>query len=155
VHLWRTSKGDGVPLVRALTAIRDLKGSNEEQDHGIVIAMRAMWPRRSSPLPAKRRQRVGRSLCDNARCAGYAFAASLRDLLGRSLCAFAASLRDLLGRSLCDNARCAGYAFAASLRDLLGRSLCDNDSGLAFAGSSTCVLDPRVRPPWRAATLNF
>jgi len=102
VRLWRTSKGDGVPLVRALTATSDLKGSNEEQDHGIVIAMRAMRPRWSSPQPAERRQRLGRSL-----------------------------------------------------RDLLGRSLCDNDSGLAFAGSSTCVLDPRVRPPWRAATLNF
>ncbi len=34
--------GGGVALIRALTAIRDLKGINEEQNHGIVIAMRAM-----------------------------------------------------------------------------------------------------------------
>ena len=34
--------GGGVALIRALTAIRDLRGINEEQNHGIVIAMRAM-----------------------------------------------------------------------------------------------------------------
>jgi len=34
--------GGGVALIRALTAIRDLKGINEEQSHGMVIAMRAM-----------------------------------------------------------------------------------------------------------------
>jgi chaperonin GroEL len=34
--------GGGVALIRALTAIGDLKGINEEQNHGIVIAKRAM-----------------------------------------------------------------------------------------------------------------
>jgi chaperonin GroEL len=34
--------GGGVDLIRALTAIADLKGNNEEQNHGIVIAKRAM-----------------------------------------------------------------------------------------------------------------
>ncbi len=34
--------GGGVALIRALTAIADLKGNNEEQNHGIVIAKRAM-----------------------------------------------------------------------------------------------------------------
>ncbi|HHW4678078.1 MAG TPA: chaperonin GroEL [Xylella sp.] len=34
--------GGGVALVRALTAISDLKGANEEQTHGIQIALRAM-----------------------------------------------------------------------------------------------------------------
>jgi chaperonin GroEL len=34
--------GGGVALIRALTAIADLKGANEEQNHGIVIAKRAM-----------------------------------------------------------------------------------------------------------------
>jgi len=34
--------GGGVALIRALTAIADLKGINEEQNHGIVIAKRAM-----------------------------------------------------------------------------------------------------------------
>jgi chaperonin GroEL len=58
--------GGGVALIRALTAIRDLRGINEEQNHGIAIAMRAM----EAPLR------------DNARSAGYAFASSLRDSLG-------------------------------------------------------------------------
>jgi chaperonin GroEL len=34
--------GGGVALIRALNAIGDLKGINEEQNHGIVIAKRAM-----------------------------------------------------------------------------------------------------------------
>ncbi|MEZ5457613.1 MAG: chaperonin GroEL [Lysobacteraceae bacterium] len=34
--------GGGVALIRALSAIADLKGNNEEQNHGIVIAKRAM-----------------------------------------------------------------------------------------------------------------
>jgi chaperonin GroEL len=34
--------GGGVALVRALQAIGQLKGANEDQNHGIVIAMRAM-----------------------------------------------------------------------------------------------------------------
>jgi chaperonin GroEL len=34
--------GGGVALVRALAAIKDLKGANEDQNHGIVIAKRAM-----------------------------------------------------------------------------------------------------------------
>ena len=34
--------GGGVALVRALTAIGDLKGANEDQTHGIQIALRAM-----------------------------------------------------------------------------------------------------------------
>jgi chaperonin GroEL len=34
--------GGGVALVRALQAIRDLKGINEDQNHGIAIAKRAM-----------------------------------------------------------------------------------------------------------------
>ena len=34
--------GGGVALVRALAAIRDLKGANEDQNHGIQIALRAM-----------------------------------------------------------------------------------------------------------------
>ncbi|TAK37617.1 MAG: chaperonin GroEL [Lysobacteraceae bacterium] len=34
--------GGGVALVRALQAIGDLKGANEDQNHGIVIALRAM-----------------------------------------------------------------------------------------------------------------
>ena len=38
--------GGGVALVRALVAVGDLKGSNEDQDHGIQIALRAM----ESPL---------------------------------------------------------------------------------------------------------
>jgi chaperonin GroEL len=38
--------GGGVALIRALAAIKDLKGANEDQNHGIVIAKRAM----ESPL---------------------------------------------------------------------------------------------------------
>ena len=38
--------GGGVALVRALDAIKKLKGDNEDQNHGIVIARRAM----ESPL---------------------------------------------------------------------------------------------------------
>ena len=34
--------GGGVALIRALGAIRDLKGANEDQNHGIAIALRAM-----------------------------------------------------------------------------------------------------------------
>jgi chaperonin GroEL len=34
--------GGGVALIRALAAIKDLKGANEDQNHGIVIAKRAM-----------------------------------------------------------------------------------------------------------------
>jgi len=34
--------GGGVALIRALAAIQDLKGANEDQNHGIVIALRAM-----------------------------------------------------------------------------------------------------------------
>ncbi|MCC6559749.1 MAG: chaperonin GroEL, partial [Xanthomonadales bacterium] len=34
--------GGGVALVRALSAIGSLKGDNEDQNHGIVIAKRAM-----------------------------------------------------------------------------------------------------------------
>jgi chaperonin GroEL len=34
--------GGGVALVRAVAAIKDLKGDNEDQDHGISAAMRAM-----------------------------------------------------------------------------------------------------------------
>jgi chaperonin GroEL len=34
--------GGGVALVRALAAIKDLKGANEDQNHGITIAKRAM-----------------------------------------------------------------------------------------------------------------
>ncbi|MGH8212297.1 MAG: TCP-1/cpn60 chaperonin family protein, partial [Rhodanobacteraceae bacterium] len=34
--------GGGVALVRALAAIGDVKGDNEDQNHGIVIAKRAM-----------------------------------------------------------------------------------------------------------------
>jgi chaperonin GroEL len=34
--------GGGVALVRALAAIKDLKGNNEDQNHGITIAKRAM-----------------------------------------------------------------------------------------------------------------
>ena len=34
--------GGGVALVRALQAIGELKGANEDQNHGIVIALRAM-----------------------------------------------------------------------------------------------------------------
>ncbi|MBN8427580.1 MAG: chaperonin GroEL [Xanthomonadales bacterium] len=34
--------GGGVALIRALSAIADLKGNNEEQNHGITIAKRAM-----------------------------------------------------------------------------------------------------------------
>jgi chaperonin GroEL len=34
--------GGGVALVRALQAIGELKGINEDQNHGIVIALRAM-----------------------------------------------------------------------------------------------------------------
>jgi chaperonin GroEL len=34
--------GGGVALVRALQSIGDLKGANEDQNHGIVIALRAM-----------------------------------------------------------------------------------------------------------------
>lgn len=35
-------RGGGVALIRALSAIRDLKGANEDQNHGIAIALRAM-----------------------------------------------------------------------------------------------------------------
>src|SRR5690606_20797984 len=34
--------GGGVALLRAKTAIEGLKGANEDQNHGIVIALRAM-----------------------------------------------------------------------------------------------------------------
>jgi chaperonin GroEL len=34
--------GGGVALIRALAAIKDLKGANEDQNHGITIAKRAM-----------------------------------------------------------------------------------------------------------------
>ncbi len=34
--------GGGVALIRALQAIKDLKGNNEDQNHGIQIALRAM-----------------------------------------------------------------------------------------------------------------
>ena len=34
--------GGGVALIRALSALKDLKGANEDQNHGIVIARRAM-----------------------------------------------------------------------------------------------------------------
>jgi chaperonin GroEL len=34
--------GGGGALIRALAAIKDLKGANEDQNHGIVIAKRAM-----------------------------------------------------------------------------------------------------------------
>ncbi|MBD8527837.1 chaperonin GroEL [Pseudomarimonas arenosa] len=34
--------GGGVALIRALSSIRDLKGANEDQNHGIAIALRAM-----------------------------------------------------------------------------------------------------------------
>ena len=34
--------GGGVALVRALATIKDLKGINEDQNHGITIALRAM-----------------------------------------------------------------------------------------------------------------
>jgi chaperonin GroEL len=34
--------GGGVALIRALQAIKDLKGGNEDQNHGIAIALRAM-----------------------------------------------------------------------------------------------------------------
>jgi chaperonin GroEL len=34
--------GGGVALIRALDAIKDLKGANEDQNHGILIALRAM-----------------------------------------------------------------------------------------------------------------
>ena len=34
--------GGGVALIRALAAISGLKGANEDQNHGIVIALRAM-----------------------------------------------------------------------------------------------------------------
>ena len=34
--------GGGVALIRALTAIKGLKGANEDQNHGIEIALRAM-----------------------------------------------------------------------------------------------------------------
>jgi hypothetical protein len=34
--------GGGVALIRALTAIGELKGANEDQNHGIAIALRAM-----------------------------------------------------------------------------------------------------------------
>ena len=34
--------GGGVALIRALQAIKDLKGSNEDQHHGVQIALRAM-----------------------------------------------------------------------------------------------------------------
>jgi chaperonin GroEL len=34
--------GGGVALIRALAAIKDLKGANEDQNHGIAIAKRAM-----------------------------------------------------------------------------------------------------------------
>ncbi len=39
--------GGGVALVRAVAAIADLKGDNEDQNHGIAAALRAMeWPLR-------------------------------------------------------------------------------------------------------------
>jgi chaperonin GroEL len=44
--------GGGVALIRALTAIRDLRGINEEQNHGIVIATR-----HGSPVARDRHQR--------------------------------------------------------------------------------------------------
>lgn len=34
--------GGGVALIRALTAMGELKGANEDQNHGITIALRAM-----------------------------------------------------------------------------------------------------------------
>jgi chaperonin GroEL len=34
--------GGGVALIRALGALKDLRGANEDQNHGIVIALRAM-----------------------------------------------------------------------------------------------------------------
>ena len=34
--------GGGVALVRAITALAGLKGANEDQNHGIQIALRAM-----------------------------------------------------------------------------------------------------------------
>ena len=34
--------GGGVALIRAMAAVKDLKGANEDQNHGIVIARRAM-----------------------------------------------------------------------------------------------------------------
>jgi len=34
--------GGGVALIRAKSAIEGLKGANEDQNHGIVIALRAM-----------------------------------------------------------------------------------------------------------------
>ena len=34
--------GGGVALIRAKAAIKDLKGANEDQNHGIAIALRAM-----------------------------------------------------------------------------------------------------------------
>ncbi|MGH6720164.1 MAG: chaperonin GroEL, partial [Alphaproteobacteria bacterium] len=38
--------GGGVALIRALASLKDLRGANEDQNHGIVIALRAM----ESPL---------------------------------------------------------------------------------------------------------
>ena len=37
-----SSRGSGVALIRAKAAIKDLKGANEDQTHGIQIALRAM-----------------------------------------------------------------------------------------------------------------
>jgi hypothetical protein len=47
--------GGGVALIRALHAIGDLKGINEEQNHGIVIAKRA---RTTAPQRAHRLLRL-------------------------------------------------------------------------------------------------
>lgn len=49
--------GGGVALVRALVAVGNLTGANEDQTHGIQIALRAMEARcaRSWPMPAKSR----------------------------------------------------------------------------------------------------
>jgi chaperonin GroEL len=44
VRRWKKAwwPGGGVALIRALAAIGKLKGANEDQNHGIQIAKRAM-----------------------------------------------------------------------------------------------------------------
>src|SRR5690606_12151961 len=86
--------GGGVALIRALSAVKKVKGINEDQNHGIAIALRAM----EAPLReivtncgeepsvvlnrvAEGKDNFGYNAATGAldRCAGCAFAASLRD----------------------------------------------------------------------------
>jgi chaperonin GroEL len=51
--------GGGVALIRAKAAIKDLKGANEDQNHGIQIALRAMEAPLREIVTNCRRRAVG------------------------------------------------------------------------------------------------